>query len=58
MLFYYPNKVNKSGEVIFDTKLVKIKVGDGEKVFKKAVKLIKGEEPSKKCEWCGLNERY
>ena len=52
MLFYYPNKVLETGEVIFDTKLIKIKVGDGEKVFKKAVSLIKGKEPEGKCEWC------
>jgi hypothetical protein len=52
LLFYYPNRVNDNGEVVFDTKLVKINVGDGEKVFKKAIKLIKGEEPKEKCEWC------
>src|SRR3989338_9225731 len=52
LLFYYPNRVNNNGEVVFDTKLVKINVGDGEKVFKKAIKLINGEEPKEKCEWC------
>ena len=52
LLFYYPNKVNKSGEVIFDTKLIKIKVGDGGKVFKKAIRLLKGDIPEEKCEWC------
>ena len=52
LLFYYPNRVNDNGEVVFDTKLVKINVGDGEKVFKKAIKLIKCEEPKEKCEWC------
>ena len=52
LLFYYPNRVNDNGEVVFDTKLVKINVGDGEKVFKKAIKLINGEEPKEKCEWC------
>ena len=52
LLFYYPNKVSNDGSVIFDTKLIKIKVGDGEKVFKKAVTLIKGDIPEEKCEWC------
>jgi CRISPR/Cas system-associated exonuclease Cas4 (RecB family) len=52
LLFYYPNKVNDNGEVIFDTKLIKMKVGDGEKVFKKAVNVINGKEPKEKCEWC------
>jgi len=56
LLFYYPNKVLETGEVIFDTKLIKIKVGDGEKVYKKAVKLIKGKEPEGKCEWCKFLE--
>ena len=53
LLFYYPNKVNDNGEVIFDTKLIKMKVGDGEKVFKKAVNVINCKEPKEKCEWCG-----
>jgi len=53
LLFYYPNKVNDNGEVVFDTKLIKTKVGDGEKVFKKAVNVINCKEPKEKCEWCG-----
>ena len=53
LLFYYPNRVTETGEVIFDTKLIKMKVGDGEKVFKKAVNVINGKEPKEKCEWCG-----
>ncbi len=54
LLFYYPNKVTKTGEVIFDTKLVKVKSGveNGEKIFKKAVKVLKGDIPKSKCEWC------
>tara|TARA_Y100000034_G_C6890385_1_gene409453 strand:+ start:190 stop:828 length:639 start_codon:yes stop_codon:yes gene_type:complete len=54
LLFYYPYKVNNDGSVLFDTKLIKIKVKDGEKVYKKAVDVIKGKEPEDKCEWCGL----
>lgn len=58
LLFYYPNKVMETGEVIFDTvlKKVKINVEDGERVFKKGVRILKGEEPSsnKECGFCGL----
>jgi len=61
LLFYYPNKVTDSGEVIFDTKLLKIKtsVKDGEKVFKEAIKLLKMENPpkaDKNCQFCKLGE--
>jgi len=54
LLFYYPNRVNSNGEVVFDTKLVKVKtsVKNGEKVFKEAVSVLFGEEPKEKCEWC------
>ena len=43
LLFYYPNKVTETGEVIFDTKLIKIRAHPlkGEKVFKEAIKAIK-----------------
>ena len=54
LLFYYPNKVTGTGEVVFDTKLIKIKTSaeNGEKVFKKAIALINEECPEEKCEWC------
>ena len=54
LLFYYPNKVTETGEVIFDAKLIKIKTSaeNGEKVFNDAVNLLKGECPKEKCEWC------
>jgi len=54
LLFYYPKEVLETGEVIFDTELVKMKINvkDGEKAFNDAVALIKGEEPEEKCEWC------
>lgn len=56
LLFYYPNKVTKTGEVIFDTVLKKIKINsdNGEKIFGKAIKLLKRECPKEKCEWCKL----
>jgi len=58
LLFYYPNKVTPTGEVIFDTKLIKIATDGkhGEKVFKQAIKLLQGKRPkaSKECQWCKL----
>jgi len=56
LLFYYPNKITKTGEVIFDTKLIKIKTNpdDGNKLFQKAIKILKGKIPKsgKGCEFC------
>jgi hypothetical protein len=56
LLFYYPNTVTETGEVIFDTKLVKIKtdVKRGEKVFKKAIKILQLKESPKASEECGF----
>ena len=54
LLFYVPKEVMATGEVIFDTSLVKMKVDVkmAEKVWKKALKLLNGECPEKHCEWC------
>jgi len=57
LLFYYPDKVLESGEVVFETKLVKIKTSslNGEKVFKEAVRILlldKEPECSKDCGFC------
>ena len=57
LLFYYPNSVNAGGEVIFETRLVPLKVNteNGEKMFRKAVKLLDSDtppEPSKECQFC------
>ena len=61
LLFYYPNKVLETGEVIFDTVLKKIKTSaeDGERLFLKAIKIIKGEMPqsSEDCGFCGWREK-
>jgi len=59
LLFYYPNKVLETGEVIFDTKLIKIKTDPkrGEKVFKEAIKLLQKDEipeASPNCGFCKL----
>ena len=59
LLFYYPKEVLETGEVIFDTKLIKIKTSaeNGEKIFKKSIDVINGEEPKDSCEWCKKVQR-
>jgi len=54
LLFYVPKEVMPTGEVIFDTELVKMKVDVdmAEKAWKKALKLLKGPWPKKSCEGC------
>lgn len=60
LLFYHPKEVLPTGEVIFNTDLIKIKTDPSraEKVFKKAVKVIQGEEPksSEDCGFCKLRK--
>lgn len=54
LLFYVPKEVMPTGEVIFDTELVKMKVDVkmAEKKWKEALELLDGECPTKCCEWC------
>ena len=54
LLFYVPKEVLPTGEVLFDTTLVKMKVDikNAEKVWKDALKLLNGDCPNKTCEWC------
>ncbi len=56
LLFYFPLKVNEQGDVIFDTELVKMKVDvdNAEKIFKNALKVLKGDmpEPKTDCDYC------
>lgn len=54
LLFYYPLKVLETGEVIFETNLVKRKINikNAEKLFKKALELLNSECPEKSCIWC------
>ena len=58
LLFYIPNKVTETGEVIFDTELVKLEtdVKNAENIFYNAIALLEGLCPNKKCEWCELVE--
>ena len=56
LLFYIPKEVMSSGEIIFDTTLVKMKTKPerAEKVWKEALKLLEGKCPKKHqdCPWC------
>lgn len=54
LLFYVPDEVMATGEIIFDTTLVKMKVdvGMAEKVWKRAIKLLNNRCPVKTCIWC------
>jgi len=56
LLFYYPNKITETGEVIFDTKLIKMPTSpeNGEKVFKRAMKILLSEKAPKASEDCGF----
>ena len=56
LLFYYPREVTDTGEVIFDAKLIKIKIDPkrGEKVFNKAIKILQLEEPPEASADCGF----
>lgn len=54
LLFYYPDKVLETGEVIFENKLIKMKVNvkNGESIFVKGLRLLNGDIPEKRCGWC------
>lgn len=54
LLFYIPKEVMATGEIIFDTELVKMKINvkNAEKIFKKAIKLLNSDCPKDSCEWC------
>ena len=58
LLFYMPEKVLESGEFIFKSELIKMKVDieHAEFLLNRAVKIINGDmpEPSEKCGYCKL----
>ncbi len=63
LLFYYPNKVTETGEVIFNTELIEINTyaENGEKVFKEAVKVLQLKEAPRlnlDCGFCRWRENY
>lgn len=61
LLFYYPNTITENGEVIFYTKLVKIKTSaeNGKKIFLEAIDLLEGKMPeaSENCEFCKWHDK-
>jgi len=56
LLFYVPKQVLETGEVIFDTTLVKMNINtdNAEKIFNNAIKLLNSRCPEEGCEWCKL----
>jgi hypothetical protein len=60
LLFYVPKEVLETGEVVFDTKLIKMKINikDAEMLWKKALKILNEPCPKKHhekiCPWCEL----
>jgi len=54
LLFYVPMEVTETGEVIFDTTLLKIVTNpkSAEKIFEDAIKLLNSDCPQESCEWC------
>ena len=62
LLFYYPKEVLETGELIFETKLIKMKTNakKGGEYFEDAIKLLKGDycpsaskdDKGNVCEWC------
>ncbi|HLD11265.1 MAG TPA: PD-(D/E)XK nuclease family protein [Candidatus Nanoarchaeia archaeon] len=61
LLFYIPKEVTETGEVSFNTQLVRmdVDVNNAENIFNKALELLKGECPEKTCEWCkNVNSVY
>lgn len=62
LLFYHPTKVYKSGKVMFQSDLVKLKVSprNATKLFKEALKVLKGRmpKPAEDCEYCEWAEEY
>ena len=61
LLFYYPDTITKTGEVVFDTQLIKIETDPkrGGRVFKQAIKILQLEKPpesSSECGFCKLRQ--
>jgi hypothetical protein len=60
LLFYHPDKVNKKGDVIFNTDIVKMKISvkNAENIFNKAIKVLEGKMPkaSEECGFCKWKE--
>jgi hypothetical protein len=54
LLFYIPKEISKSGEIVFDTNLVKVNtnIKNAELLFLGALALLDCSCPKQTCEWC------
>jgi len=54
LLFYVPKEVLPTGEVLFDTELIKMKIDvkRAERVWRGALKLLNSDCPKEGCVWC------
>ena len=54
LLFYVPKEVMATGEIVFDTELVKMKINvrRAELAWEEALRLLKGKCPKRTCIWC------
>ena len=54
LLFYFPDKVLETGEVVFETELKKMKVDieSAEVLWKRALRVLNSECPNAGCAWC------
>ena len=57
LLFYYPREIAETGEVLFDTKLIKMATSTerGQKVFERAINIINMSQPPRsngECKFC------
>jgi hypothetical protein len=54
LLFYHPDKVTASGEVIFHKDLIKVpsEPKNAEKLFERALEVLGKGCPEETCEWC------
>lgn len=54
LIFYIPNHVLETGEVIFDTKLIKVPIDitNAEQLFQRGIKIFNSPCPQHTCQWC------
>jgi len=60
LFFYYPEKVDEKGDIVFNTKLIETDPARGEKVFKDAIKVLQMEtapEAAEDCEYCKWRDK-
>ena len=62
LLFYHPKEVTETGEVIFDTDLIKLETSAerAEKIFNNAIQILTSEsppKPSEECKYCVYREK-